>query len=96
MIQAIDPFEVQRPLGKGGRGTVYLAGDPRTGARGAVKTVSGENSDAGQTLKRFAKEVEILARREHPNIVRALRPCRWPAGPQGRREHAQLAGVRTP
>ncbi|MEK7866535.1 MAG: serine/threonine-protein kinase [Planctomycetota bacterium] len=63
-----------RPLGKGGMGTVYLATDPRTGARVAVKTVSADVTDGGQTLKRFAKEVEILSRLEHPNIVRALGP----------------------
>lgn len=73
-VRRIGPYEVLRPLGKGGMGTVYLAIDPSSGGRIAVKTVSADNTDGGQTLKRFAKEVEILSRLEHPNIVRALGP----------------------
>ncbi len=74
LLKRIGPFEVIRPLGRGGMGTVYLATDPKSGRRVAVKTVSTDVTDGGQTLKRFAKEVEILSRLEHPNIVRALGP----------------------
>ncbi len=73
VAQRIGEYEVIRPLGRGGMGTVYLARDAR-GQRVAVKTVPADVTDGGQTLKRFAKEVEILTRLAHPNIVRALGP----------------------
>jgi eukaryotic-like serine/threonine-protein kinase len=68
--ERLGPYTVLAKIGRGGMGTVYLASDTR-GERVALKvldaTVDGE---AG--LKRFAQELDLLRRADHPRIVRAL------------------------
>jgi len=65
------PYRVERLLGRGGMGCVYLA--DRTGAdfrqRVALKVLETAAPGAGD---RFRAERRILARLEHPNIARFL------------------------
>jgi serine/threonine protein kinase len=65
----ISRFRVQRVLGQGGEGVVYLAADPKLGRQVAIKTLSiGQNQDpalANQLLG-AARTVSTLS---HPNIV---------------------------
>ena len=62
-------FVVERTLGGGGMGQVYLARDPRLDRLVAVKllhaaTPQGEEADA-----RFRREARALSRIVHPNVV---------------------------
>ena len=71
--QRIGEYRVEKTIGRGGMGTVYLA--HREGKnfaqRVAVKVLTnGMNSR--HTLERFRAERQILARLEHPNIARLL------------------------
>jgi serine/threonine-protein kinase len=71
--QAIGPYVLERQLGQGGMGTVWLArrADGRFEGRVAVKFLTAGllgRGDAG----RFAREGEILARLSHPHIARLL------------------------
>ncbi|MFG6487093.1 protein kinase [Roseateles sp. BYS78W] len=71
--QAVGPYVLERPLGQGGMGTVWLArrADGRFEGRVAVKFLTSGllgSGDAG----RFAREGEILARLSHPHIARLL------------------------
>jgi len=66
------PFQVERQLGIGGMGVVYLAtytGDGR-GKKVALKVLSPGLSSDTKLLKRFHREIEILKRLTHPNIVK--------------------------
>jgi serine/threonine protein kinase len=61
-------FEILRPLGQGGMGTVYEARDSTLGRRVALKVVRVERESAA-TLELFKNEAESVARLNHPNIV---------------------------
>ncbi len=62
-------FQLQRELGSGGMGTVYLAHDTALDRPVAVKALLPENASA-QAARRFLHEARTLAEFEHPNIVR--------------------------
>ncbi len=60
----IGPYVVERQLGRGAMGTVYLAEDPTLKRKVAVKVLSDE---AG--ADRFLREARAAARIAHPNVV---------------------------
>jgi eukaryotic-like serine/threonine-protein kinase len=64
-------FRVESRLGGGGMGTVYRAtsGD---GAVVALKFLAPALADNPDVVARFAREIDMLARLEHPAIVRVL------------------------
>ncbi len=71
--QAVGPYLLERQLGQGGMGSVWLArrADGRFEGQVAVKFLMAGlfgRGDAG----RFAREGEILARLSHPHIARLL------------------------
>jgi serine/threonine-protein kinase len=84
----IGHFEVYAKLGEGGMGTVYLAkmmgpairgGDvrgfpeqPEEGPLVALKILPPKLAKDEGFLTRFQREVEVLSRLNHPNIVRAV------------------------
>ncbi|KAB2897411.1 MAG: serine/threonine protein kinase, partial [Dokdonella sp.] len=66
-------WRIQRTLGHGGMGTVYLverAGDGYT-QRGALKLIK-RGMDSAAVLARFRRERQILSQLEHPNLARLL------------------------
>ncbi|MDZ7704563.1 MAG: protein kinase [Trueperaceae bacterium] len=69
MIEEIvgDRYQIVSLLGRGGLGTVYLANDLEAGREVAVKALSGV---PGQNQQRFRREFRVMARLEHPHIVR--------------------------
>lgn len=60
-------FDVLRPLGQGGMGTVFAAWDRERGVQVAIKTISERNHDR---LRLFKKEFRALQDLAHPNLVR--------------------------
>ncbi len=66
-----DRFVIERELGRGGAGIVYLARDVIRGERIALKTLRPELA-ASVSGARFAQEVELGRAMDHPNIVRIL------------------------
>lgn len=69
----IGAYRIERELGRGGMGTVYLAvrDDDEFHKKVAIKIVrSGFDSD--ELLHRFRSERQILANLDHPNIARLL------------------------
>jgi len=64
-------YRLSREIGHGGMATVYLADDTQAGLPVAVKVLRQELTVVvGAT--RFHREIEILSRLEHPNIVPVL------------------------
>lgn len=64
-------FEIEREVGRGGAGIVYLAHDRARGERVALKTLRPELA-ASVGIARFAQEVELGQAMQHPNIVPIL------------------------
>ncbi|MDY6822939.1 MAG: serine/threonine-protein kinase [Thermodesulfobacteriota bacterium] len=66
-------YEVQKQLGKGAMGIVYLGQDPRINRTTAIKTVrfsdDFEEDEAVEMKKKFFREAESAGTLSHPNIV---------------------------
>ena len=67
--EAIGRYRVQKSLGAGAMGAVYLAEDPLLKRRVAVKIVQVAGAAMDHARERFAREAEISARLNHPNVI---------------------------
>jgi CheY-like chemotaxis protein len=67
----IGNYEVLDRLGQGGMGTVFKARHRRMRRVVAIKVLSRNVAQPERFLKRFQREVEAVARLNHPNIVMA-------------------------
>ncbi|MCI0651721.1 MAG: serine/threonine protein kinase, partial [Planctomycetes bacterium] len=67
-------YRLDRVLGKGGMGQVFLAHDLSTGEAVALKTFRDLDDDADR--RRFEREIRTLQSLSHPNIV-PLRDVGW-------------------
>ena len=65
----LGPYRIERLLGQGGMGSVYLGTHGETGQQAAVKTLSSTLSQDEDFRERFAGEIESLKKLRHPNIV---------------------------
>jgi tetratricopeptide (TPR) repeat protein len=61
-------YTLERELGRGGMGTVYLAQDRKHGRRVAIKVLPRDLA-AAIGPERFRREIAIAARLTHPNIM---------------------------
>ena len=62
-------FTIERELGAGGMGVVYLAQHPRLPRRVALKLLRTDLGADASFVARFRREAETVARLDHPNIV---------------------------
>ena len=66
-------YQVEKELGKGAMGVVYLGRDPKIGRQVAIKTLALSSEFEGGELKdareRFFREAETAGRLQHPHIV---------------------------
>ncbi|MFO0857840.1 MAG: protein kinase [Phycisphaerales bacterium] len=65
----IGPFKIERELGRGGMGEVYLARDTRLDRLVAIKALPAHFSQDADRLARFQREAKVLASLNHPNIA---------------------------
>ena len=70
--QAIPDYQMIRVLGKGGMGSVSLARRISDGRAVAIKTLLPEVAVSEKSLKRFIREIQVVANLRHPNIVSYL------------------------
>ncbi|HEX3240422.1 MAG TPA: protein kinase [Solirubrobacterales bacterium] len=62
-------YRIERRLGRGGMGILYLAIEPGLDRRVALKLIAPEAAAEEVFAKRFAEESRIAASIEHPNVV---------------------------
>ncbi|MFQ3639429.1 MAG: protein kinase, partial [Chloracidobacterium sp.] len=62
-------YRLERLLGKGGMGAVYLAHDLRLERSVAVKVILGHLFGDTTALRRFEREARVAAALRHPNLV---------------------------
>jgi len=65
----IGPFRIERELGRGGAGVVYLARDTKLDRSVAIKSLPAALMDNPKARSRFAREARVLASLNHPNIA---------------------------
>lgn len=62
-------YEIEREIGRGGMGIVYLARDPKLDRRVAIKTLPPHLADDPIVRERFLREARTAGRLSHQNIV---------------------------
>ena len=66
-------YEIEKELGKGAMGIVYLGKDPKINRTVAIKTMAlsqeFEDDELDEVKERFFREAESAGRLNHPNIV---------------------------
>jgi serine/threonine-protein kinase len=63
-------YEIERELGKGAMGAVYLGKDPKISRIVAIKTMAlSQEFEDDELVQRFFREAETAGRLTHPNIV---------------------------
>ncbi len=65
----IGPFRIERELGRGAVGVVYLAHDTKLDRSVAIKSLPAEVMANPKARSRFAREARLLASVNHPNIA---------------------------
>ena len=61
MIEHVGPFRIERTIGRGGMGVVYLARDTKLDRDVAVKALPQELAEDADRLARFEREAKTLA-----------------------------------
>jgi len=65
----IGPYPIEREVGRGGMGVVYLGRDPRLDRPVAIKVLPEGFVRDPERLARFEREARLLAALTHPNIA---------------------------
>lgn len=65
----IGGYEIERELGRGGMGTVFLARQVGLGRRVALKVLSGTSRLSARARARFLAEAKALGKLGHPHVV---------------------------
>jgi serine/threonine-protein kinase len=63
-------YEIQRPLGKGGMGVVYLAHDRVLDERVAIKLLRSDIARSPEFARRFRSEIKLARKVSHRNVCR--------------------------
>ncbi|MER3442439.1 MAG: hypothetical protein C4296_13890 [Gemmataceae bacterium] len=79
--QRIGPFHIERELGSGAMGAVYLARYEKSDALVALKVITPALGNNPKVLARFEREAAILRKLRHPHIVRLLATGRHQRSP---------------
>lgn len=69
--KSIGEYEVVRPLGRGGMGSVFLARHTKLGREVALKVLASHRLADPRMRERFEAEMRAVGRLSHPNIVTA-------------------------
>jgi serine/threonine-protein kinase len=78
--QVVGDYKILKHLGEGGMGMVYLAEHTQLHQRAAIKALHPTLFNNDNARERFMREAEVLARLNHPNIIRLLNFHNLPQG----------------
>lgn len=74
-----DHFDVERPLGSGGMGAVYVGHDRSLDRRVAIKVLPHDLAESGELQERFLREARAQARLNSPHVAHIYYIGRTPA-----------------
>lgn len=66
--EQIGRYKIEKLLGSGGMGEVYLAHDPVLARKVAIKLIPGDLTSKSSYLQRFVREAQAASALNHPNI----------------------------
>ena len=69
MFEKLGKFQIQRRLGQGAMGEVYLGTDPAIGREVAIKTILPSATGGEEAQQRFEREARAAGVLNHPNLV---------------------------
>lgn len=69
-LERLGPYRLEKTLGRGGMGAVFLGVHNETGEQAAVKVLAPNLADDLNFRERFKAEVQTLKQLLHPNIVK--------------------------
>jgi serine/threonine protein kinase len=75
--ETIGDIRLQRELGQGGMGTVYLGYDRVLNRSVAVKVTMAGEHESREAIERFRREAKLAAKLDHPNITKVYRVGMW-------------------
>ncbi len=78
--QVVGDYRITKQLGEGGMGMVYLADHVQLRQKVAIKALHPTLFNNDNARDRFVREAEVLARLNHPNIIRLLNFYNIPQG----------------
>ena len=70
--QIIGVYQLEVELARGGMGTVYRGRHLETGTTAAIKVLKSELASRPEIIKRFLREGKIVAKLDHPNVVKVF------------------------
>jgi len=68
-MEILGQYRIERKLGEGGMGMVYLADQPAMARKAAIKILRPEIASEDQ-LERFQREAQTLSHIDHPHIIK--------------------------
>lgn len=71
-LTMIREYRILELIGEGGMGCVYRAVHTRLNRAVAIKVLRRDRVNSKEAISRFSREMEVVGKLEHPNIVRAL------------------------
>jgi serine/threonine protein kinase/Tfp pilus assembly protein PilF len=71
-LPSVEGYDIVRCIGHGGMGVVYEGVQQATGRRVAIKFLLELTHGSENARHRFEREVEVVARLQHPGIVRII------------------------
>ncbi len=68
----VGPYVILDRLGAGGRGRVFKAQHKLMGRLAALKVIAPQIASRASSIARFHREMRLIGRLDHPNVVRAF------------------------
>ncbi len=75
--QRVARYEIEREIGRGGMGAVYLARDTSLGRRVTLKFIDSNFFEDAGTVRRFEREAYAASALNHPNILTVHELGEW-------------------